>query len=154
VSRVAGGGRIRLTNDKEKESNPRFSPDGEHILFTRVGAGSPEIRMVPTLGGESTQLAVNAFDPAWSPDGTRIAFISRPPAQADALVTAAANGSDVRVIMRGDGTLPFLNDPSWSPDKTKLVVTRSTGGIAGELWLVPLDGGAARRVSRDSAGVS
>jgi Tol biopolymer transport system component len=153
VSRVAGGGRIQLTNDQEKESNPRFSPDGEHILFTRVGAGAPEICIVPTLGGESTQVVAHAFDPAWSPDGTRIAFISRPPGEADALVTAAANGTDVHVILRSDGTLPFFSNPAWSPDKTKLVVTRSTGGIAGELWIVPLDGGAARRVSQDSAGV-
>jgi len=153
VSRVAGGGRIQLTNDQEKESNPRFSPDGEHILFAREGAGAPEIRVVPTLGGESTQVAANAFDPAWSPDGTRIAFISRPPGQAYSLVTAAANGTDARVIMRSDGTLPFFSNPAWSPDRTTLVVTRSTGGIAAELWLVPLDGGAARRVSQDHAGV-
>ena len=153
VSRVAGGGRIRLTNGREGESDPRFSPDGEHILFTRVGASAPEIWMVPTLGGESTHLVAHAFDAAWSPDGARVAFISRPPGEPDALVTAAANGTDLRVIMRSDGALPFFGCPAWSPDRTNLAVTRSSGGIAGELWLVPLGGGAPRRVSHDDAGV-
>jgi Tol biopolymer transport system component len=153
VSRVAGGGRIRLTNDQESESNPRFSPDGERILFTRVGASAPEIWVAPTLGGESTHLVAHAFDAAWSLDGTRIAFVSRPPGEPDALVTAAANGTDARVIMHSDGALPFFSCPAWSPDKKELAVTRSTGGIAGELWLVPLGGGVPRRVSNDDAGI-
>ena len=154
VGRVAGGGRIRLTNDQGPKSDPRFSPDGESILFTRVGVGSraPEIWTVPTLGGESTRLMTRATDASWSPDGTHIAFVSRGPGQADALGIAAANGSDVHTILQSDGGLPFFRYPVWSPDGTALAVTRSAGGIAGELWLVPL-GGVPRRVSEDAAGV-
>jgi TolB protein len=149
VGRLAGGGRIRLTNDQESESDPRFSPDGEYILFTRVGAGarSSEIWMVPTLGGEPTRAVADAAEAAWSPDGARIVFISRRPGEPDALATAAANGTDMRVIMRSDGARSFFRHPAWSPDGTKLAVSRSNGGIAGELWLVPLSGGAPRRVS-------
>jgi eukaryotic-like serine/threonine-protein kinase len=155
VARVAGGGRIRLTNDQEPESLPHFSPDSEHIIFTRVGGGarSSEICIVPTLGGETVRLVRNAIDAAWSPDGSRIAFIYNPPGEPEALATAAANGTDLRVILKGDGALPFSRYPAWSPDGTKLTVTRSAGGVSGELWVVPLAGGAPRRVSHDDAGV-
>ncbi len=38
VSRVTGGGgRVRLTDDDSRESHPRFSPDGERIVFARRG---------------------------------------------------------------------------------------------------------------------
>jgi hypothetical protein len=133
VSRVAGGDRVRLTNTEAREVGPRFSPDGEHIVFTRGGgdAASPEIWGVPTLGGQSVRLLADAMDGAWSPDGARLVFVSRKPGVADNLATAAADGTDVRTIMRSDGDYPFFRSPAWSPDGTQVVVVRSAGGIAG-----------------------
>jgi Tol biopolymer transport system component len=155
VSRVAGGGRIRLTNDTAHKSQPDFSPDGEKIAFTRLlpGSESPEICVVPSFGGAVVPLIAGAASAAWSPDGARLAFITQRTGESMALATVAVNGADRRLLLQGDATYPFLRDPAWSPDGRQIAIVRSTGGVAGEIWLVPASGGPARRLSSDPPGV-
>ena len=155
VARVAGGGHVRLTNDGTRKSNPHFSPDGERILFTRLGSetGAPEVCVVPALGGQTTRLLTRAADAVWSPDGTRMAFVLKQPGETDTLAMAAADGTDVRIIRRSDAAYPFFRNPAWSPDSKQLAVVRGTGGMSGELWLVPLNGGTPRGLSHDAPGV-
>jgi Tol biopolymer transport system component/predicted Ser/Thr protein kinase len=155
VGRVAGGERIRLTNDDAEESMPSFSPDGERIAYTRLGSEAKlsELRVVPTLGGQAVRVMDNALDAAWSPDGKRLAFIWRRPGEPDILAVSAADGTDVSAILKCDAALPFFRTPSWSPNGKSLAVGRSSGGSASELWLVPLAGSPPRRLSNDPPGV-
>ena len=151
VARVAGGARIRLTNDDAGESAPAFSPDGERIAFAvrPPGAQAPEIRVVPALGGDASFAVANAHSPAWSRDG-RLAFIrERTPGSEMELVTSAADGGNARTVLRADSAFPFVRHPAWSPDGAEIAVTRSPGGIAGEIWLVPLSGQPARKLGDD-----
>ena len=152
AGRVAGGGRLRLTNDGATEEHPRFSPDGERILFDRrrIDAGGAEMCLVAALGGDVTVVLANAVHGAWSPDGSRIAFIQIDPAgKAIALVTAKADGSDARTLLTADGVHPSLRNPAWSPDGKTIAVVRGTGGAAGEIWLTSETGGDLRRLSND-----
>jgi serine/threonine protein kinase len=155
VGRVAGREHIRLTNDNAEEAMPSFSPDGERIAYTRVGSGSglSEIWIVPTLGRQAVRVVVNALDATWSPDGKKLAFVLRRPGEEDALATSTAEGTDITIVMKADATYPFFRAPSWSPDGKDLAVTRSSGGSAGELWLVPLNGDSPHRLSNDPPGI-
>jgi Tol biopolymer transport system component len=109
---------------------------------------------MPTFGGDVATVMQRAGDMAWSPDGRHVAFIHRPrPTEPVALVTAAIDGSDSRVLLRGDGAYPFVRGPSWSPDGRTIAVVRSTGGIAAEIWLVPVAGSSARRLSADPPAI-
>jgi serine/threonine protein kinase len=156
VCRVAGGERIRLTNDDAEESCPGFSPDGERIVYTRLGSKkpSPEAWVVPTFGGQATRIMENALDAVFSPDGKQLAFVLRRPGEGDVLARSAADGTNISRIMKSDGSYPFFRTPSWSPDGKYLAVTRSLGGIAGELWLVPIADGPPHRFSNDPPGIS
>jgi eukaryotic-like serine/threonine-protein kinase len=151
ASRVAGGARVRLTNDTAREGTPTFSPDGDRIAFARrrPGAGQPEICIIPTLGGDVVPVITGGANPSWSPDGKQFAFLSVRPGQPVALAISDLDGSNPRILLTVDGTYPFIQDPAWSPDGKLLAVIRSTGGVAGEIWLVPTEGGHPRRLTSD-----
>ncbi len=156
VSRVSGGGLVRVTHDEARESHPRFSPDGERLVFARrrPGLADPELCVVPAFGGQVSVIVPNAAQPVWSPDGQRVAFV-RPAVAGSplALATARVDGTDERVLVEGDGVYPGVRNPGWSPDGRSIVFVRGTDGVAGELWMVPVAGGAPRRVWNDPPAV-
>jgi Tol biopolymer transport system component len=82
-----GQGEYRLTETPQPETEPDWSPDGDLIAFTgRSVSGAPmapvtndDIYAVSPDGGQPRQLTTDTgddFEPVWSPDSTRIAFIS------------------------------------------------------------------------------
>src|SRR5262245_16040108 len=85
--------------------HPRISPDGSTIAFSYQGA----IWTTPRAGGTMTRLTDGPgldIEPAWSPDGKRIAFVRSPNMNGgDLHLIEAADGKDVRlpkpVVARG-----------------------------------------------------
>jgi dipeptidyl aminopeptidase/acylaminoacyl peptidase len=73
----------RLTTG-ERDSSPRWSPDGKYLVFSRSSEkdGKPEppqLCMLSMAGGDAfsfTSLPKGAGDPKWSPDGKLIVFSS------------------------------------------------------------------------------
>src|SRR6266478_5797892 len=83
VSTAGKEGPHRLTSG-ERDSSPRWSPDGKYLAFTRVTEKdgkpeSPQLFMLSMAGGDAfsfTTLPKGAGDPRWSPDSRTIAFTS------------------------------------------------------------------------------
>jgi eukaryotic-like serine/threonine-protein kinase len=155
VSRLAGGEHLRLTNDGTQKDDPQFSPDGEKIVFVRLNAKSnqPELCVIPALGGNVVSLLLWAENPAWSPDGNRLAFIVRKPGDTELLVTSAADGSEPRIILKGDDVYPFFGRVTWSSDGRIVAASRSRGGMNREIWTLPAQGGEPIRLTKDPPGV-
>ena len=65
------------------------------------------------------------------------------------LVVGAVNGSDARVVLQADSNYPFLREPAWAPDGEEIAIVRGSGGVAGEIWLIPTRGGTPRRAMTD-----
>ncbi|GAK33199.1 protein TolB [alpha proteobacterium Q-1] len=119
-----------------------LSPDGKTILFDLLG----DIYSLPIKGGEAKALASGLswdMHPAFSPDGSQIAFISDR-AGGENIWIMKADGSDPRQVTREDFRL--INSPIWSPDgrfiaaRKHFTTQRSLG--TGEIWLYHAQGGS------------
>jgi serine/threonine-protein kinase len=154
VRRVAGGQVIRLTNDDAAESTPRFSPDGESIVFARRSsdAAEPAIWIMPALGGAPALVIRDGQSPAWAPSGDRIALVRREAGRPDVMATVRSDGTEFHEIYRDAPPYLVLRALDWSPDGSEIALVRSLGGGAGEIWRVSLDGRSARH-SRDAPDV-
>ena len=74
----------QFTRGREKDKNPKWSPDGSHILFTSSPKSKEgekkktQLYVIPVDGGEARQLTEmeeNVESPEWSPDGKQILFV-------------------------------------------------------------------------------
>lgn len=138
-----------------------FSPDGTTLLSERDRgpSGNPEIVARSLAGGPLRILFRGAEDPAYSPDGTRIAFVSyrdgnevgtaEGPEPVAELYVAGADGSQPRRLTRTPGAQE--SQPSWAPGGLRLAFLRVPGpgglGFGSLLLQANSDGSCPRRVT-------
>ena len=71
---------VALTSPDASASEPRVSPDGTQLAFTRKDAeGRAQLMLMPLGGGEAralTNLPLGVFDPMWLPDGSGLVFVA------------------------------------------------------------------------------
>lgn len=90
--------------------------------------------------------------PAYSPDGTRLAW-SRTAETGREIVTARADGTEVRALLlaRPPGALDL--EPAWSPDGTRIAFVRllqpEEGPASSQIFVATVAGGTATRVSTE-----
>ena len=113
----------------KRVGSPALSPDGRQAVFTvqewsvEKNKSTTNLWLVPVEGGEPRRLTTaNAADtaPTWSPDGTRIAFLSkRGDDENTALYVLPRDGGEAEKILE----LPYgLATPKWLPDGKSVVV--------------------------------
>jgi TolB protein len=158
VMNADGSGQRNLTHTPGGgEGDPSWSPDGQHIAFTRTGPPG-ELRIVVMNADGSAKHAVTptsihtgdaGITAAWSPDGRRIAFDDH-----YAIYVLNADGSGLRRLAQN------ATFGSWSPDGRKLVFVRlrhpnhdrpaTPARLAGPaLWVMNADGSGQRNLTRD-----
>ncbi|MBI1798307.1 MAG: S9 family peptidase [Candidatus Eisenbacteria bacterium] len=108
-------------------ADPRLSPDGRRIAFTRVwidreaDAYRTRVQVVDAAGGEPRDLTSGSLDsqPRWSPDGRFLAFVRGEEGKdkdAHVYVLPMGGGESRKLTeLKGGGS-----DPAWSPDGKRL----------------------------------
>jgi Tol biopolymer transport system component len=134
-----GSNRRQLTDNDRQEFLPHFSPEGAKLaytMFTSGGYGEPGSTSDVGIYDFATQTERNVTNtgadsyPVWSPDGRRIAFLSRATNGA-AMWIMNADGTGRRRLLEPKGPPQELTfgDLAWSSDDWILfVVAQDTGG--------------------------
>jgi tricorn protease len=135
--------RERFVKVNTRLINASVSPSGLRAVFEARG----EIITVPEEKGDARNLTntpgVMERSPAWSPDGTSVAYFSDESGEY-ALHIAPQDGlSAPRKIALGEPTI--YRSPRWSPDSKKIAFM----DVHLSLWYVDLDSGKPVRVARD-----
>ncbi len=115
-------------------SDPQISRDGRTIAYVRrsndimTDRARSSIWLIDTRSGAETPLAggadSDAFAPRWSPDGTRIAYISTAGGRAQLWVTWLASGAAVQLT----GLPASPSSITWSPDGQSIAYTMLVPG--------------------------
>ena len=120
-------------------ADPQISPDGRTIVYVRRQGDVMSDRMVSSLwlidvaSGRQTPLAPAGASPRWSPDGTRVAFITGEGDRAQLFVRWVASGAVARVTdLPGD-----TSALAWSPDGRRLALVATVAGEGMQLGKAP-----------------
>lgn len=166
--KLVGPGRpIRLTQSKDMDRGPAWSPDGRYIAFYRYSDREhAQLMVIPALGG--TERKVLDFElqgwaaswPAWFPDSKSLAIAAR--------YNGAPQNSLLRVFLDSPEIVPLTNPPaeashgddgpSVAPDGHALAFGRAKINSTGALYVLPLtpDGkpaGVEKHIDTGSAQV-
>ena len=151
VQQVGSGEGINLTKDSAAdETQPAFSPGGDHIAFRseRDGGG---IFVMRRDGTGVRRVADSGYNPAWSPDGRQIVYaeesIMRPEDRSGRLSrlwsVEVASGHK-RQMTKDDGV-----QPQWSPNGRYIAYWAIDLDGDRDLWTVRASGGTPSRITRD-----
>jgi Tol biopolymer transport system component len=155
-----GSALTQLTSDGEVDSGPAWSPDGTGIAYASDRAGPfsegagcwatslcpGDIHVMNSDGSADVQLTDDPADdsqPAWSPDGRRIAFVSRRDDPKGDIFVMNADGSGLTQLTSGT---EFDMAPRWSPDGSRIAFLSYRDGAWDVDTMVP-DGSDLRRLT-------
>lgn len=127
------------------------SPDGKILVFNAAGylwsmdlpAGKPR---------RLTRSEDLEFEPAWSPDGSRIAYVTWDDEQMGAVMVLERSTGVSRKVTRDKG---IYRTPSWSPDGKRIVYRKDDGNMhqgythckEPGLYMIPADGGETKFIT-------
>jgi Tol biopolymer transport system component len=145
---------VPLTAYAGSEGAPSLSPDGQFVAFDWSGTAQPPVRhiYIKDARGEAlrqlTDSPASEHNPAWSPDGSRIAFIR---ARQGVFVISPLGGSERKICDTGTHV-------GWTSDSKSILIRDSPGAAENQprpfgIFEVSLETGEKRQITQAPAGI-
>lgn len=170
-----GSGVKRLTEGREDDFDPAWSPDGKKIAFVRDPNTYPThnpkpVRIYVMNADGSGERAITSedygsfeYELAWSPSGKKIAYSGYGDGNRHAIFTINVDGSGLRKVSSPRSPCrwhptPGLDrevdyDPAWSPDGKKIAFGRRCAAAdVGDVFTVNADGTHEKNLTDDNWG--
>lgn len=134
----------QLTNTREFEQHPSWSPDGKRILFTMGDVMTNfDVWVMNADGTDRTRLTEHPerdVGPVWAPDGSKIAFVSQREGDVSIWIMDA-DGSNKHKLVQG-------REAAWGPDG-RIAFTSSAFEGNDEIYVIDADGSNMRQLTVD-----
>jgi dipeptidyl aminopeptidase/acylaminoacyl peptidase len=136
-----GSAQTNVSNSPDPDRDPAWSPDGTKIAFSRIGAASPDahanVWVMDADGSNQVNLTPGSNDnqgntgtePAWSPDGAKIAYVDN----SNVWVMNSNGTGKVRLTVDAG---QVETSPAWSPDGAKIAFFQQS-----DIWVMDAVGG-------------
>jgi len=117
-----GSNLLKLTDSTYRSYDADWSPGGERIAFVYISDDDDREIYIMDIDGQNIQNLTNNpigmdHTPVFSPDGSKILFISNRDGDSDAYIMNVDGGEVVNLT---NETLHFSYYPTWSPDGTRI----------------------------------
>jgi Tol biopolymer transport system component len=133
---VPGGLLIYQVAEGDANGDPSVRQNGKIAFAKGNGHGRVHIHLVDPDGTNETRLTRGSeveYDPAWSPDGEKIAFLRH-----DGIYVIDPDGTnETRLIRAGEDT---VFEPTWSPDGERLAFVYVAPGGSSDICTIDADG--------------
>lgn len=134
-----------LTDDRSIVLAPRFSPNGNEVLYTSYETGFPRVFMLDLANMRRRafdEMPGMSFAPRFSPDGATVVMSMSDGGNTDIYTLEIASGH----IERLTNAPSIETAPSFSPDGRQIVFESDRAGTQ-QLYVMSAEGGEARRIS-------
>jgi len=160
-----GSDLTKITNNGLGDIQPAWSPDGSKLAVARSSGGDSSVFDIWVMNPDGSGArrvtnaaagphVIGAFNPAWSPDGSRIAFDldgTGPPggseAQREIFVVDSGGGGQTQLTFDEFGG----GDPAWSPDGGQIAYVRVPNEmiVHSDVYAMNADGSGVRALTTD-----